>query len=157
MAIESQFNAAGHHGRRLTVEEQAVTTNGDTGSASWTIDVTVPCAGGCTLTPGYWKTHSSFGVLSSAGCQLFRKAPAAATTIRLVPKDESGISAQAPYRYFVGVVLDEPPELELRLKGIGTAVTPNAKLPIEAVATDEPTRRATSARRSSRRGTSAWW
>jgi hypothetical protein len=62
---------------------------------------------------------------------------AAATTIRLVPKDESGISAQAPYRYFVGVVLDEPPELELRLQGIGTAVTPNAKLPIAAVATDD--------------------
>jgi hypothetical protein len=35
--------------------------NGDTGSASWTIDVTVPCAGGCTLTPGYWKTHSEYG------------------------------------------------------------------------------------------------
>lgn len=25
------------------------------------IPVDVPCAGGCTLTPGYWKTHSSYG------------------------------------------------------------------------------------------------
>ena len=23
--------------------------------------VHVPCAGGCTLTPGYWKTHSRYG------------------------------------------------------------------------------------------------
>jgi hypothetical protein len=25
------------------------------------IDINVPCGGGCTLTPGYWKTHSSYG------------------------------------------------------------------------------------------------
>ncbi len=39
------------------------TTNdsGTTGSASWTVDINVPCAGGCSLTPGYWKTHSEFG------------------------------------------------------------------------------------------------
>jgi len=32
-----------------------------TGASSWTIDMDVPCEGGCSLTPGYWKTHSSFG------------------------------------------------------------------------------------------------
>ena len=39
------------------------TTNdtGTTGSSSWTVDINVPCAGGCSLTPGYWKTHSEFG------------------------------------------------------------------------------------------------
>jgi hypothetical protein len=31
------------------------------GSDSWHIDVTVPCGGGCTLTQGYWKTHSDRG------------------------------------------------------------------------------------------------
>ncbi len=60
-----------------------------------------------------------------------------ATTISLVPSDTSGISAQAPYRYFLGVVLDEPPKLDMRLKGIGTAVTPIARIPIEAIATDD--------------------
>jgi len=30
------------------------------GSDSYTVPVSVPC-GGCTLTPGYWKTHSSYG------------------------------------------------------------------------------------------------
>jgi len=34
---------------------------GTKGSSSWTVNVSVPCAGGCSLTPGYWKTHSSFG------------------------------------------------------------------------------------------------
>lgn len=33
--------------------------NGD--SATFAIDGDVPCSNGCTLTPGYWKTHSSFG------------------------------------------------------------------------------------------------
>lgn len=32
-----------------------------TGSDSWTVIVTVPCDVGCTLTQGYWKTHSEFG------------------------------------------------------------------------------------------------
>jgi hypothetical protein len=47
-----------------TVDNTATfTTNdrGSTGAASWTIDVSVPCAGGCSLTPGYWKTHSTYG------------------------------------------------------------------------------------------------
>lgn len=34
---------------------------GTTGSDTWTITVTVPCQDGCTLTPGYWKTHSAYG------------------------------------------------------------------------------------------------
>lgn len=36
-------------------------SNGSTGSASATVNINVPCAGGCSLTPGYWKTHSSYG------------------------------------------------------------------------------------------------
>ena len=33
----------------------------ETGSASDTVAVHVECSQGCTLTPGYWKTHSSLG------------------------------------------------------------------------------------------------
>jgi hypothetical protein len=32
-----------------------------TGSSSWTVHVNVPCLTGCTLTQGYWKTHSTYG------------------------------------------------------------------------------------------------
>lgn len=31
------------------------------GDDSWTVHVFVPCDFGCTLTPGYWKTHLEFG------------------------------------------------------------------------------------------------
>jgi hypothetical protein len=34
---------------------------GATESASWTVGGQVPCDAGCTLTPGYWKTHSERG------------------------------------------------------------------------------------------------
>ena len=60
-----------------------------------------------------------------------------ATTVRIVPRDQNGISAQAAYRYFMGVVLDEPPEVELRLKGVGSAVTAIARIPVELVAKDD--------------------
>ncbi|MHC4363933.1 MAG: hypothetical protein ACYSTJ_00515 [Planctomycetota bacterium] len=30
-------------------------------SSCWAVTVCVPCEGGCTLTPGYWKTHSKYG------------------------------------------------------------------------------------------------
>ena len=60
-----------------------------------------------------------------------------ATTLRVVPVDTEGISAQSAYRYFLGVVLDQPPELKLTLQGIGTAVTPIAKLPIKVNAVDD--------------------
>ena len=69
--------------------------------------------------------------------QFLLKEFGSATTVRLVPKDADGISAQAPYRYFVGVVIDEPPTVQLRLNGIGTAVTPVARLPLETTAEDD--------------------
>ena len=47
-----------------TVDNIASFVTNDTGaegSDDWTVDVNVPCAGGCTLTQGYWKTHSDYG------------------------------------------------------------------------------------------------
>lgn len=46
------------------VDNVAAFTTGDTGatgSDSWSIPVTVACGEGCSLTPGYWKTHSEVG------------------------------------------------------------------------------------------------
>jgi hypothetical protein len=58
-------------------------------------------------------------------------------TIIVVPEDRDGISAQVPYRYFLGVVADEQPEVEMKLKGIGSAVTPNARIPLVGAAKDD--------------------
>lgn len=60
-----------------------------------------------------------------------------ATSVRIVPRDAEGISAQAAYRYFIGVVRDEPPVTTMKLSGIGSAITPIAILPITATATDD--------------------
>ena len=60
-----------------------------------------------------------------------------ASLVSILPRDRDGISAQAPYRYFLGIVLDQPPELNVRLIGIGTAVTPIAKIPVTATARDD--------------------
>ncbi|HEX4980975.1 MAG TPA: DUF11 domain-containing protein, partial [Ilumatobacteraceae bacterium] len=35
--------------------------NAETGEASDSVHVSIPCPTGCTLTQGYWKTHSQFG------------------------------------------------------------------------------------------------
>jgi hypothetical protein len=59
------------------------------------------------------------------------------TTASIIPADSTGISAQAPYRYLMGVVVDQPPELKLRLVGIGSAVTAAARIPIEAKVKDD--------------------
>ncbi len=58
-------------------------------------------------------------------------------TIIVVPEDQSGITAQLPYRYFLGVIIDDAPDLEMRLRGIGAAVTPIARLPIFGKAVDD--------------------
>lgn len=36
-------------------------TTGATGSSTWVVTSEIPCSGGCSLTQGYWKTHSEYG------------------------------------------------------------------------------------------------
>ncbi len=59
------------------------------------------------------------------------------TSVVIVPEDRGQISAQAPFRYFLGVVTDTPPEIEMRLQGIDMAVTAVARLPIEGTIKDD--------------------
>jgi len=61
----------------------------------------------------------------------------APTSVVLVPADRQSITAQAPFRYFLGVVTDMSPEMELRLQGIDLAVTPEARLPIVGTIQDD--------------------
>lgn len=60
-----------------------------------------------------------------------------ATRVRMIPRDDTGISAQSPYRYFLGIVSDEPPSVTTRLQGIGSAITPIARLPVVARVEDD--------------------
>lgn len=54
------FDACGEHLVKNTASFETEDT-GTTGSDDWTVTVDVPCDSGCTLTPGYWKTHSLRG------------------------------------------------------------------------------------------------
>lgn len=48
----------------FTVNNTASLETNDTGAtddSSWSVDVTIACEEGCTLTQGYWKTHSDYG------------------------------------------------------------------------------------------------
>lgn len=58
-------------------------------------------------------------------------------TLIVLPRDPTGIVAQLPYRYFLGVIIDDAPQIEMRLKGIGTAVTPIARIPISGKVVDD--------------------
>ncbi|QEG42268.1 polyketide synthase [Roseimaritima ulvae] len=58
-------------------------------------------------------------------------------SVVIVPIDREQISAQAPFRYFFGVVSDTPPEIEMRLQGIDLAVTAAARIPIEGTILDD--------------------
>ncbi len=58
--VPVMYTECGDHA--LTNTAQFVTNDTHvSGSSSQTVTVTVPCVLGCTLTQGYWKTHSSFG------------------------------------------------------------------------------------------------
>ena len=51
--------------------------------------------------------------------------------------DTDGIRSARPYRISISAVEDLPPEVSIRLRGIGPAVTPLARIPIEGQITDD--------------------
>lgn len=54
------YNTCGSY-EVTNVASFAGTDTGTGGSDPWVLNVSVPCQTGCTLTQGYWKTHSSYG------------------------------------------------------------------------------------------------
>ena len=57
------YSAPDECGENRVDNTASFTTNDHsaTGEDSWTVIINVPCDEGCTLTPGYWKTHSDYG------------------------------------------------------------------------------------------------
>jgi hypothetical protein len=51
--------------------------------------------------------------------------------------DTDGVSTREPYRLSLSVVRDEVPQVAVRLAGIGTAITPDATLPLVGKITDD--------------------
>jgi hypothetical protein len=51
--------------------------------------------------------------------------------------DVDGVTCREPYRVSLAVVPDEPPQVAVRLAGIGTAITPEARIPAIGKITDD--------------------
>jgi len=51
--------------------------------------------------------------------------------------DIDGVSSREPYRVSLAVVRDETPQVAVRLSGIGTAITPDATMPLVGKITDD--------------------
>jgi hypothetical protein len=54
----------------------------------------------------------------------------ATTTLQFELLDHDDVASDQPYRLSINALDDEPPQLNLALQGIGTAITPQARLPI---------------------------
>ena len=52
-------------------------------------------------------------------------------------KDTEGVTNREPYRLMIAVLPDELPEVAVQLRGIGSAVTPNATIPMLGTITDD--------------------
>ncbi|HEY4310462.1 MAG TPA: hypothetical protein VGN12_13500 [Pirellulales bacterium] len=59
------------------------------------------------------------------------------TTLSFTLLDTDGIQNRTPFVVALSAVADEPPQLSLQLRGIGTAVTPQARLPLVGQINDD--------------------
>ena len=51
--------------------------------------------------------------------------------------DANGLVSQQPHRISIDAIKDQPPVIRARLKGIGTAITPDAQIPFEGTIDDD--------------------
>ena len=58
-------------------------------------------------------------------------------TLAFTLYDTDGIRNRKPFLVSLSAVADEPPQLSLRLRGIGTAITPHARLPLVGKIVDD--------------------
>ena len=104
---------------------------------------------------------------SAAGPQQLRAtsidALTGSVTLEVSLLDADNVATERPYRVFLTAIEDQPPQVEVALKGIGSAVTPDVMIPIRgkisddyAVAEDLVRRPSQRQRRRARRASSAW-
>ena len=59
------------------------------------------------------------------------------TTLLFTLFDEDGISNREPIPLLLTAIADEPPSVEVKLRGVGTAITPNARMTIGGQISDD--------------------
>jgi hypothetical protein len=58
-------------------------------------------------------------------------------SLEITLTDADNVTAERPFRIFLTAVEDQPPQVEVTLKGIGSAVTPDVLLPIRGKISDD--------------------
>ncbi len=58
-------------------------------------------------------------------------------SVEVTPIDTDGISSERPYRIYIVAVEDQPPTVNVRLRGIGTAITPDALVAVNGTIEDD--------------------
>ncbi len=58
-------------------------------------------------------------------------------TVQLELLDQDGVRSEQPYRVTINILEDLPPQVDVRLDGIGTAITPQARLPVKGEVKDD--------------------
>ena len=61
----------------------------------------------------------------------------ATTTLEFDLLDFDDVTSEQPYRVAINALEDLPPQLEITLQGIGSAITPQARLPIQGTIRDD--------------------
>ncbi len=57
--------------------------------------------------------------------------------LQITLRDTDDVESERPYKLFLGAVGDEPPRVDAALRGIGTAITPNVRIPASGRITDD--------------------
>ncbi len=58
-------------------------------------------------------------------------------TLDVTLVDVDNVMTERPYRIFVPILIDQPPQVDIRLRGISTAVTPDVIIPVEGDISDD--------------------
>jgi hypothetical protein len=51
--------------------------------------------------------------------------------------DTDGVTTEQPHRVFLSIIEDQPPQIDVTLKGIGSSVTPNVLIPLRGKVADD--------------------
>src|SRR5205085_5834761 len=58
-------------------------------------------------------------------------------TLEISLLDTDKVTTERPYRVFLTGVEDQPPQIDIRLRGIGSAVTPDVLAPVQGKVSDD--------------------
>jgi len=90
-----------------------------------------------TLEPSPTSDEAAEGIEETSKFEFHLGVVKQDVTYLVTLQDVDDVVSESPYRIHIGATEDMPPVLEVRLKGIGTAVTPDVRIPLEGSIRDD--------------------